>query len=210
MANKKYYSKCEDCPLNVFIECLVEGNLKSLIISGEPTSEELAIAWAEIYSEYCDLNADNEQMYILTLQKEIILLNHEITEVETVIYFLSPVMLPYSKDKKSELLSIIQKYDYDFKLDESALDYTEQLEVIVNSLAPKKLQLLMKTRELDTYVAEKQNDSIDKNYFKKWLRILATFQKCVIIRPKDITVEDFVLMIKEFYDYHTQKENVEE
>lgn len=205
----KFYKSCSETPLSVFIECLVEGNLKALIISGEPTSEQLAMAWAELFSEFTDLNADNEQMYVLTLQGEITLIHEEIAEVEGVLYFLSPEMLPFSITMKDELLNVLHKYDYPHEIDVSEPGYVEQLEIIANRLCPIKLKLQMKMRELSEYNQEKKNDSIDKQYFSRMLVRLSKFQG-FNIRAKDITVEEFVMICKEYNSYYKKQEEPED
>lgn len=174
-------------PLNIFIRCLVHSDLSGLVIKGNPTSEQIAIAWAGIYSQYIDLNSENETIYILELQWSIICLTSHISETETCIYFLQDTY-------HSGLVGILEKNGY--KLHP---EYTnDHLQIIQNKLARKKLELQVKIREYDSYIESHKNDEVSERYFITTLLRLAKYQGVAIIRSKDISVEEFVMLLKDY------------
>jgi hypothetical protein len=195
----KYYHTCEECPLSVFILCLEKEDPQYLVIEGPVPAEDLSIAWANLFAEFMDLTEDNEQMYILHLQREVNLLAQEIYEVDTVLYFLQPVMLFASEgENRHELLNVLKRYDYPYEMDFKDIGYVAVLENITNRISSKRLQFEMKAKELVDYAKEKSLDSFDKNYFYRQLSRLAKFQRVAVIRPKDITVLEFVILDKEY------------
>lgn len=205
------YLSCQQLSLEKFLACLFDSNLQVLIISGKPPIEELAQAWTKIYWEYMDLNTGNESDYLLQLQKEITILHGEIVAVEAAIYFLSPVMIKYSEGSKDELLKSLARYGYRTKIDFDDPDYSDKLQIIHFKLAPKRLRLEQRNKELNDYLKARAKQTIDKTYFTKILRRLATFQKVIVIRPKDITVEEFVFMVNEYLEHiHSNQKEMED
>src|SRR5690606_32938883 len=52
------YRSCSTLSMELFLQCLCDGNLKALIIEGGATDEELQEAWLIILSEYHELKGD--------------------------------------------------------------------------------------------------------------------------------------------------------
>lgn len=181
-------------PLNLFIKCIVSGDLSALVISGTPKTEDIAAAWAGIYSKYLDLNYDNEEVYILELQRDIVLLSSHIIEVETCLYFLSSVY-------HEGLIDILHNNGY---------TDTSDLAIIQNRLSRKKLDMASKTKEYDDYTKSHENDEVTEKYFITWLFRLAKYQGVAIIRPKDITVQEFVLLMQDYLAFiNSQKTDLD-
>ena len=204
----KYYSTCEECPLSVFIKCLETEDLSKLIIQGKPDPVDLAMAWANLFAEFIDLSQDGEQMYVLHLQRNIKLVGMEIYEIETVLYFIQPVMLPFTQDRLNELLAILKDYDYPHEFDVTSPDYLQSLQTIENRLASRRLQFNMMVKEFNDYAEERGLDSFDANYFTRQLARLSKFQG-YNLRAKDITVLEFIVIDQEYQRVNTKIENEE-
>lgn len=72
----------------MFVDCIVDDNLHSLVISGKPTDDELAEAWGNILSEYTDAIGNNEYKLYVGLYKEISILKltyHQILNAVSVL-----------------------------------------------------------------------------------------------------------------------------
>lgn len=193
-SQSKYYQDL-DLPLHNFIQCLIKSDLTQLVISGKPAQEDLAEAWANIYSKYLDINYENETVYILQLHKEITLLNCHVLEVETSLYFLS---MMYNAD----LVRILRNNGYKDKFEsEDPIQYLPILEGIRGKLALKKLTLQSKEDEYKQYIKDRENDQIDDKYFIVMLMRLAKYQGVAVIRAKDISVNEFVVLLKEFLEF---------
>jgi Zn-dependent M32 family carboxypeptidase len=190
MKGPNLYTSCDDLPLNLFIRCVVDHDLQALIIYGDPSVEDVAEAWANIYAEYLDLNEDNEGKYLLNLQKEIWLLNQNIIEVKSVVQLLR---LMYHE----ELVAILRYKNYDQALDFEDRDaYVRDLMVIENSLAAEILQKEIKEQEVTDYVRSRGNDTLERKYFNKML-IRISKHMGYGVKAKETTVTEFVNMIND-------------
>jgi hypothetical protein len=203
-----WYHHCGHCPLDRFKTCLFGGDLSALTISGNPAIEDLAEAWGNIYSEYLDLNNDNETIYLLQLQKEISLLTDLKIEVESALYFLSLALLPGMQFIfREELVDILRarEFDYPFYLNNPD-EYSQSLEAVTNQLSPYRLRLEMHTKEYQDYIASKSNETVDTNYFDRMLTRMARFRRVMVIRAAEITVKEFVMMIQDYLEYIKSKQ----
>lgn len=193
---------CSRLPLDKFITCLIDGDLSVLIISGKPSPEEVAEAWAGIFSEYLDLNQDNEAKYLLNLQSNISLLNHQITETDTAIFLLS---VGY----RTDLIQIIEDNGYTISVSEADFEnnlerYADGLTAASEQLAPDRLLFETLSKEYDRAVNSKNEEGIvmDRLFFSKILRAIARFCRTTVIRPSELTVEEYVLLYKDMVEYN--------
>lgn len=192
------YHTCSQCPLEIFIRVLVDNNLNALVISGAPRIEDIAEAWACIYAEYIDLNQDNEAIYLMGLQKDIILLKQTILEVENAIYFLS---IMYDK----RLVQILIDNDFDCVLDPSNQNkYQQTLKIIENRLCSVRLQMDIKQTEYEEYLKGRASETITADYFNKMLVRISKYMG-YHVRASMLTVLEFVNMVKDYLD--SRKEN---
>lgn len=190
-------------PLNLFIRALVHSDLSALVISGHPKSEDLALAWASIYNQYLDLSAESETMYILQIRREITLLKSHISETEACVMFLRTV---YHKD----LVRILNSNGYKDNIPEDDEERISVLVTIENKLPQKKLALAGRQKEYDDYLEAHKNDEVTEAYFTRTLIRLAKYQGVAIIRAKDITVMEFIELMKEYVEYvNTIKANID-
>lgn len=51
-SDNRYHKNFNDLPLQTFVSCLVTSNLNNLVISGNPSPDELQIAWDKIVAEF--------------------------------------------------------------------------------------------------------------------------------------------------------------
>lgn len=194
------YRSCHELPLDRFITCIVDGDLNTLVNYGYHTEADIAEAWANIYAEYIDLNADNESRYLSDLQKDISILRAEINIIDSILVCLS---ICYSKqlnehlERNYEIYVILEPGNYSKNI--------QSLQSARSYLAPMHLELEMKEKEYVEYINSRKNESINRDYFSRMLRALARFNRVVTIRAKDITVEEFVYMIKDLIESTTKK-----
>lgn len=64
------YQSCSKCPLDVFLDCLFDGDYKRLVIEGSITDEQLYNVWQNLYTEYCELSNGDGVSDHLELMKE--------------------------------------------------------------------------------------------------------------------------------------------
>lgn len=186
----------------------MDGDLNALTISGNPALGDLAEAWSNIYAEYLELNNDNETIYLIELQKDIALLYDLLIETESALHFLKMALVPgCGFIYREELVAILKERDFDFPFDLNDRQQFEQsIEAVDNRLSPLRLQLEMKEKEYNDYMANKGEQTIDKNYFDKMLSRIARFRRVTIIRAFEITVKEFVIMVADYLDYYKAKQ----
>lgn len=83
-----YHHKCSTLPYSIFIEVMLTQNIALLIISGEPSFEELAVAWREILEEYSGLIKTNKSQSVFDCWKNIIITQHKLTTIGFALYAL--------------------------------------------------------------------------------------------------------------------------
>ena len=194
------YRSCRELPLDRFITCIVDGDLNALITCGHHSEADVAEAWANVYAEYIDLNADNESRYLSDLQKDISILRAEITIIDSILVCLS---ICYSRqlhehlEKNYGIFVILESGNY--------VKNMQSLQAARSYFAPMQLELDMKEKQYIEYINSRKNETINRDYFSRMLRALARFNRVVTIRAKDITVEEFVYMIKDLIESTTKK-----
>lgn len=202
------YHRCDQLPFDRFLRCLINSDLSALIIQGKPLEADIAEAWSNIYFEFVTLTDDPEVRYFAFLQRDITLLQHEIFTVETGLYLLSPVMMPFSIDHRDEIIESITKYGYKLKIDFLS-DYSDALQVIEFKLAPKKQKLANKEKELKEYLLSKADHAVTMEYFTKILMRLSKHQGYAI-RPGDIMTTEYVALLKDYVAFLELQSQTEE
>lgn len=190
------FHSCSQLPLDKFITALVDRNLSAIVISGEPSPEQLSSAWNNIYYEYLELNASNETSYLFSLENDITLLSDEILNVETCLLYLSPEWRVYCLGREQELISLLRYYGYKQSIDLTSPNYYKVLQVISNKLSAKKLRLNTKQKEFDDFTSAMERKAITRAHFDTQLMRLSRFQGYAL-RAKDITVAEYIMIFKD-------------
>lgn len=106
-----YYRAIVDCPLDKFIEATVNNNLYALVISGNPTIEQLKEALDVMVDEYTSCVGDGEQQLALNLYKQIVKLQANIEQVDMLIGSLRHMYVGKFVTMLNTLLSTIYAFD---------------------------------------------------------------------------------------------------
>jgi hypothetical protein len=70
ITSPKWYQNINELPLRKFREIVISDNLHALVISGQPTEEQLLTAWDSIRMQYADAMKDNDFRAYCTLSRE--------------------------------------------------------------------------------------------------------------------------------------------
>jgi len=181
-----YFDSCTELPLYNLIKIIVTKDLKWLIKEGNPTN--LETAWANIYSEYCEISGDQTGGYVLDLSKEISYLTNRLTHVQKLVDML---LIRRNED----WISILQN-ELGFKFSYSDLE--KDLKRTVTLAKSDLVKLQKKQSEYDSL--NKPGKETTEQDYTKTLQVLSKFQGYQV-RAKDITVSEYVEMIK---DYNSQ------
>lgn len=179
---------------------MCEGDLKALIISGQPATEDIAEAWANIFSEYLDLNQDNEAIYLLQLKSQIAVLQYILTEVATALYLLTI-------DYRDELIEIITDNGYDININSEEFDTEPYMDAIARTaeqMAPDHLRFETMDKEYNAAVNSKNEEGVimDRPFFSQILRAIARYCHTPVIRAKDLFVDEYVFLYKDMVAYN--------
>lgn len=186
------YQHCSDLPLAIFIDCLINKNLRRLTKSGNPSQKELTAAWDQIYSEYCDLSGSPQFKLYMLLNKEIGVLRSKILSIRC---YLEVLRYRPSDKAISQLRAYGYAYGFDF---EDKVSYLKDLTQVANKTKTVELALELKTRQLDKLNAELKGEPLTEATFTD---IITALSKYIGYRidPKEITVSEFA-SIRKMYD----------
>ena len=198
----KYYQNIDKLPLCRFIDCVVDGNVYALIISGEPTNKELKEAYEYIGEQYVSATGDSHTQMILNLQKELALLHLDHDRALWLIKALGDMRhlseLQEYKTFAKDLNSIL-KTRFTFSHKDQNLD--KNLKSCMTRLGGIKINIGLKKAAFDK-LGEKEGNSkkIDRAYFTSVLINLSNHAKYQI--SDKITVQEFAQRIKQMNLYY--------
>lgn len=225
----KMYDSIHILPLPVFIDCMVDENdimdlpetenmrledfdgdtrtftkLKGLIISGEPTDEELASTWNDILQQYGDaigsIGNDRKKSLIKLIAKDQI----RIEQIHQCISILSSYYVPYFARRLNELLHV--KFSFDVT---RPAEYDKELQRCINRSKGLSLDIQLNQMTLEGLIqaAPKEPDvKITRQYFDNILLSLSDHAGYEISEEK-MTVYKFCERIRRFNKYWEAKKN---
>jgi hypothetical protein len=210
VAEYRIHNDINMLPQYVFEDCMCDQKYEGLLIDGELPSELkdkiLYEAWIDIWYQYVDFNWEGEALYTMDLKREIAVLENEIKLVECGVQILRSLN-EFDIDPPLELYKSLSSIGVRINgLDHKKPDYDLRLKRIVLSLAPKKMRLSDKIKELIDYIEahEEEGATIDRSYFTTWRVRLSRFQN-YRLDPKTIMVPEFLIAIKDYLEYHSSK-----
>jgi len=181
-----YHKTIDELPLNKFIECIVDGNLSALIISGLPDKEDLQQAWETISNQYVERIGTHEYKMYVALYKEIHTLKITINQVNIIAgrgnikKGIEPgaLRLYYVEELAKELNTLLKtscKFNY-----KDPKSYHAELDKCLNRSKSFNIQLSLKLLTFEAI--EKKNNrkvgqKMDREYFTSILVTLSDHAK---------------------------------
>jgi hypothetical protein len=183
------YTSINDTPLDVFIDCLIDGKLERLIKTGNCEYEKLKNIFEDIFTEHCEKTNTQKFKEHFELTREAGILHSQILIINTCISALS---LCYNENLVKVLKSI--GFDYEFK--EGSL--IEDLKSVLRIKKAYDIELEM----LNAKMAKlNENDfKITREYFDKLLISLWKWKGGEIIRASQITVNEFDTLCNVYFE----------
>jgi hypothetical protein len=186
-----FYQHIVDLPLNKFIEVSTTGNLSALIISGQPTEEQIHNAWGTIMEEYSFAIGDHETRLRFNLYTEINKLQLKIDQIALIVSILRNFYVERFVTELNNLLVTTMKFDVN-----NREDYDRKLKLALNRSKGFKIQLDLNIMQYNALLKEGGETSIGKEYFQTILITISNHAKYMI--PDTITVFEFCERIKRF------------
>lgn len=183
------FHRCNETPLAVFIECVIDHNYQSLVKSGTATEEQISEAWQLIYSEYSDLVGGETYKLLLNLSREIGYLETKLLSIG-----LCLKVMTFRPDP----VCIRTLESYGYRYDWTSKDkYMDNIAEIANKTAGIQLSIERKRRELEKKSSTVGSKQVTRQTFET---MIAAISKHMGFRidPKEVTVSEFVSYRKNF------------
>lgn len=192
-----FYQHIVDLPLNKFIEVSTTGNVSALVISGEPSEEELSSAWGRIMEQYGEAIGDHEATMRINLYKDIYRLQLKINQIALIVSLLRSYYVPKMVTELNRLLVSTLVFDVNKRE-----EYDRRLQTALNKSKAFKIQLDMKVMQYESLKKGKDEEGgVSKEYFQSILITLSDHAKYPIL-DTIITVFEFCERIKRFNKVH--------
>lgn len=194
----EWYRDLNDIPLHNFEDCLLNGNLNALTITGFPAKEQLSDAWDVIMMQYADAAGDDEYKVYIHLFKTVEIINIDIESIRFLVSTLRDIKRhQYFCDELNRLVGT------DFAFPEDDLEtYYKQLrrcELRAKSIKIRYDLKMMEYENLKKKIEARKGDKIDKAYFTGMLIMLSRHYQYRIV--KDITMGEYCEMIRQYRMY---------
>lgn len=196
LSNTLHHS-CSTLPLSLFIEIILEGDLRWLIISGNPSQEQLDSAWQNIVEEYTSLIKTEKSDSIFELFKKIKIAEWQLSFIEKSVLALK---FQYDEDIASWL------GDQGFGQVEKSSDREIYLKSLYRIETGARMLIVMLNQYHAEYklLNEKSDQDIDepankRARYEKEIAMLSRFQGYRIIKEK-ITVLEYCAIINNYLE----------
>lgn len=174
----KLYTSCSKLPLTLFLDCLFDGDLTVLIISGKATDEQLKHAWGLIFTEYCGLMQSDTYNQIFELTKDINILNAKIALIDQACIILE------IHDQQPEIIKILK---------ELGLHIGKKVNVSTLRSLAKRFFGELKVKEQDYEALMAVTPDVSRENFIEDLNALSKSEGYML--PDDITVARFCKLL---------------
>lgn len=187
------YTTCNRLTVDLLIRCLCYKEYEALILTGNPTPEDLQQQWEKIYAEFSELMGDENYSIIKDYVKEINILDAKIKFAK----FTLPLLYDYYCP---EILKMLQGIGIKEKLNpDDEIAYYAGIDRIITKI--KKMEVDLEELHIDFARTQDDNDEkqgTNEDFFDTTLNVLSKTQG-YHIKPADITVTRFVKL------YHALK-----
>lgn len=196
------YTSCEELPLYNYIRCDVYGNLKHLIISGNPTAEELQTAWEKIQEEYFSLSESTFDAYAMTLFFDIARMEMQLEVIANCV----DLMAYGTKYHCPELLDILAGYGYTVERDPNSPTFVDTIKRIEKRAKSRLIQLKDKRARFEQLKEGKEGNKITVAYYDNVLTTLSKHYGDTIYADR-ITVSRYASMLTQYMEYADSLKN---
>ena len=201
ISQSMWHKSLHDLPLNKFIDCLVDGNLQALTITGFPTQEELESAWQKIISEYTDLLGSLEHRLYVQLYKDIAITKITLDQLTIAINILQITYDEFFAEEVNKILRTQCKFNW---ADQTS--YQAECKKCLNRSKSLRIKLDLKLLQFEAIASKNKNKEGEKptrQYFTSVLITLSDHAKYRI--EENIKMSEYCERIKRFSEYCEQQ-----
>lgn len=194
--HKNIYTKCNELPLDRFIDILLYNNFSRLIIKGSVKNDLiLKSIWENIYSEYCEISGSDHYKKIFNLIRDIKALESKLLSLNICIIILSGKYSFYC-------VTTLKKLGYNYKFDTNDIEsYTKDMQSLSNASKMISLTIKQKQKEYDEFIKKSETgDKLTEESFYSQLSHLSKF--CGYqIKASQTTVLEYCALLKNYQNY---------
>lgn len=189
------YDDVNTCPLSIYIDVTCDDSkLKSLIIEGNPTQEELEEARFKLVTDFSELSNHGE--------------SQAISEVMSNFYYQRNLIVGYELCLKLVLSGMFEKsieYLNENGLTCSVPQSEEDFQKLIHAIQMKLKNRMVKYKEARSQynaLASGKDEKPTRRYYNKLIVILSTCEAIKIqLNPKKMTVAEFAEYLNMFNEY---------
>jgi hypothetical protein len=205
MPSAKWYRHITELPLNKFIDCKVDDNLFALVISGQPTTQELKAAWATIQQEEADQIGDHEHQMYVSLYRDVKVLEATLFQIHWLVAQMKEVYYSEFGTRLNKLLLTNFKFDHT-----RPIQYFKELSRCINRSKGIKIDLDLKAQQVEAIQKQHEEKGNSKKPTREYYQaILITLSDHVKYPVSDsITVYEFCDRMRRYSAYYKQVEKM--
>ena len=196
-------NSASELTLDKFIDCIVNRNLKILIKKGEIETNVLEQAWDKIYDEYLSILKNRDQSYIYHLQKDILLLEFKMSQINLCVTYL---LCETDEKKINEVLKELQKLT--FVIGKFDVNDRQSFELDIQRVLSNARKLIVeheeKIQEFNNLL-KSDDEKLTEASFDALIIKLSKYMQFKIDK-KITTVSEFAHMVHD-YNYYIQQMN---
>ena len=197
-----YHQSCDTLLYSDFLQVLVRKDVTALIVSGEPTHDQLHEAWDKILAEYTDLIKTEKSQSILEAWRKVMQMEYRIALLDQCFYALR---LKYDE----EVALIIAEQGYDLiQPDEDVSVYSQRINLVeaeAKTLIVLRNQFMNDYRRLCPEDGSEDGLIMDEMQYDKELAALSRFMGYRIVKSQ-ITVREFCSIVNLYLDNNKKTE----
>ena len=203
ISNIKLYENCNQLMLDRFIQIIVEGDLRLLIIEGEPSNEILQETWEYIYAEYTLLISDDNSTEIYKAIRDINMWKMKFQRIEMFISLLSQRPYPL-------LIIELKKMGYNYTFNHNDIQsYKADLNAVYNTAKTLLIQISNREKDLERLQKQdRQNDKKEKPVDQFDIMLISLSEHAGYqVQPHKLTVSQFAKMMNRVKEYAKKLED---
>ena len=190
----KLYTSCYDTPMSAFISCVVDENYNALVVSGNPTPEQIQSAWDGIYEQYSELSKNTVYSEYVQRLKEHTIVLHQINGLTA---GLTALRFAWYPDVANALRSL------GFQVPASqpiGKKYFELLDGLSRQLSGLHTRLKMLDKMMQDSVKNQQGKAAKRSDFIRAASVMSKFMG-FRVDLNDLTVAEYIEYQNQMVEY---------
>lgn len=186
-------SSLEDLLFTDFIKCACDKEYSVLVVQGEPTDEQLQVAWVVLWSEHLSLMASKEASAHIEISAKI-------ERMSTKIIIVSKLIEVLKVEPHESLIAELKEWGYSYQFTPESIE--KDIQRVTNKIANDKTKLAIAIKEYeDKQLESSSNGEATKDMYLNILYAIEEKKK-MEFDLENLTAYKFTIMYKNLIDYN--------